>query len=450
MDSIPLGLRHSMESGNCVLFVGAGIGHYVTGTDGKPGPDAVTLARELAGRFKIPASSDHFDLAKISEVVQLRHGRAELETFLRKRLADLEPDEHLRWLFSLRWGAIFTTNYDNVIERAYELNPNPRQQPKSFSSTSDLLHINTPLDVPIYHLHGALFGQSQSNIIITQSDYATFKERRRMLFELLKRDFATSNVLYVGYSNNDPNWHMVHTEIESEFYPSKLPPAYRVAPGTDPLDAEILKSKGLETIDAKLNEFRQLAEPALKDLEDTATYLHRLAERVPSRLSEAYQNNPAATLRFLTSWIFVNQAPLHEAPNTEAFLKGDRANWGLIAQRQHFQRDIEDEIYDELLDYATSTTATPRSVILLGSAGYGMTTQLLSTAVRLVEEQAGPIYMHRPGTAFMEGDVEFAASIFPNERPIFIVDNAADFSSQNQFSGGNTPRPKNPCVLPAG
>ena len=54
LDSIPLGLRHSVESGNCVLFVGAGIGHYVTGPDGKPGPDAVTLARELADYFNVP------------------------------------------------------------------------------------------------------------------------------------------------------------------------------------------------------------------------------------------------------------------------------------------------------------------------------------------------------------------------------------------------------------
>jgi tetratricopeptide (TPR) repeat protein len=51
-------------------------------------------------------------------------------------------------------------------------------------------------------------------------------------------------------------------------------------------------------------------------------------------------------------------------------------------------------------------------------------------AVRLVEDQAGPVFTHRPGTPFLEGDVEFAASIFPNQRPVFIVDNAADFASR--------------------
>ena len=34
-----------------------------------------------------------------------------------------------------------------------------------------------------------------------------------MLFELLKFDFATSNILYIGYGNSDPNWSLVLSEI---------------------------------------------------------------------------------------------------------------------------------------------------------------------------------------------------------------------------------------------
>lgn len=195
LESIPLGLKHAMESGECVLFVGAGIGRYVSGRDDNPGPDGQTLAKEMAEHFGLEVY-DNYDLAKVAEVIELRKGRPELEVFLKQRLTGFEPNETLRWLFSLRWKAIFTTNYDHVIERAYELNSKPVQQPKSISITSDLIPTDARLDVPIYHLHGALFGQSQPNIIITQSDYAKFNERRRMLFELLKKEFATSNVLY--------------------------------------------------------------------------------------------------------------------------------------------------------------------------------------------------------------------------------------------------------------
>lgn len=237
-------------------------------------------------------------------------------------------------------------------------------------------------------------------------------------------------VLYVGYSNNDPNWNIVRTEIESEFYPSKMPPSYRVAPNTDSLDAEILKAKGLETINTTLDEFCRVAAATLKDLEDSSNRLRTLGANIPSQLFEIYEKTPAALLRLLVSWTYVNQAPFDEGPNTNAFLKGDRANWALIAQRQHFERDIEEELYEELLDYATSGSTNPRTVVVLGSAGYGITTQILSIAVRLVKEDAGPVFVHKPGTPVNEGDIEFAASIFPNQRPVFVVDNAGDFASR--------------------
>jgi hypothetical protein len=36
-----------------------------------------------------------------------------------------------RWLACFRWRAIFTTNYDRAIERAYDLNPDQPQNPVS-------------------------------------------------------------------------------------------------------------------------------------------------------------------------------------------------------------------------------------------------------------------------------------------------------------------------------
>ena len=88
--TIPLGLQQALESEECVLFVGAGIGKYVKGPDGHAGPDGTTLAKELAERFGIETGGS-VDLSKIAEVVEIRRGRTELETFVKARLAGLEP-----------------------------------------------------------------------------------------------------------------------------------------------------------------------------------------------------------------------------------------------------------------------------------------------------------------------------------------------------------------------
>jgi tetratricopeptide (TPR) repeat protein len=246
-----------------------------------------------------------------------------------------------------------------------------------------------------------------------------------MLFELLKTDFATATLLYVGYSNSDPNWQMVLDEITSEFYPSAIPSSYRVAPSTSAIDKRILKAKGTETIDSTFAEFVQAASLALAASSMDASHITKAAGAVPTDLAAAFGSSPAAVARLLNSWTYVHEASFSEAANLQSFLRGDRANWGLIANMQFFERDLEDEVYEDILDYATSASTRPSVEVLIGPAGYGTTTLLMVLAARIVKDKAGSVFMLRPGATVLEGDVEFASSILPG-RPFFVVDNATD------------------------
>jgi tetratricopeptide (TPR) repeat protein len=421
---IPLPLRNALEAGTAVLFVGSGIGAHGRDSKGQSGPTGEALGQELAEAFHIPYQGQA-DLARIAQVVELRKGRRELYAFLSERLADLEPDDYLMWLFSLRWKAIFTTNYDRLIERTYELLPTPSQQPVPMSSSSGVVPFNSGLDVPIYHLHGALFGEAEPRILITLTDYANFRERRRMLFELLKSSFATAPFLYLGYSHADPNWRMVLNELQTEFAPSDPPPSYRVARDTDPLDIEILAAQGVHTLTASIAEFADEVRRQLGPIRVDSTALTRMEERVPQDLLDVFRTTPAPVIRLLNSWTYVNQAPFHERPNTEAFLKGDIANWGTIAQGVPFERDVEESIFDDVVDVVTSPDPLQRAFLVLAPAGYGVTTLLMTLAGRLASERAGPIFFLKSGRQVLEGDIEFASSL--SERAaIFIVDNAAD------------------------
>ena len=426
MLDIPLGLRHAVESGECVLFLGAGMGFYLLDKDGNGAPDAKSLADELAQEYSIPSNSSS-DLAKISELVELRKGRPELENFIRSKLANHEPDNHFQWLSTIRWKAIYTTNYDNGIQRSYELNKSPLQILVTVSVTSELTSFNPQIEVPVYHLHGRLFGTDKPHIVVTSGDYACFRERRRMLFELLKIDFASSPVLYLGYSNNDPNWNMVLSEITSEFFPSDLPRSFRIAPNPDIVDVEILRSKNIETIDCKYDEFQQSIAAILATSQIGLDHLQLIEKSVPDDFKHAFSTNPIPVTRFLTSWTYVNQAPLSEAPNISSFLKGDRPNWGLIASEDYMVRDIEEDLYNDMLDYATSTKQLPSIRVILGSAGYGTTTLLMAIAAKIVQDRAGKAFVLKPGQTLVEGDIDFAISLFP-DNCFFFIDNAVEFS----------------------
>jgi hypothetical protein len=326
-------------------------------------------------------------------------------------------------------AAIFTTNYDNGIERAYELNPQTIQNPVVATVTVDVGTINPMIEVPVYHLHGALFGVHEPHVIITENDYGTFRERRKMLFDLLKKELLTSTILYIGYSHNDSNWKLLVNELIGDMASGSRPMSYRIAPATPAIDKEILRNMGVTTIDTDLQRFVQAARIELSTAPTTIDLLKPIEKSIPSDLAEHFKTSAAAVARLLSSWTYVNQAPI-QSSNLSRFLKGDKANWGLIAQHDVFERDIEEEIYDELLDYVTSSSRKPSARVILGPAGFGMSTLLYTLGGRLVEDRAGPVFMLKEGVSLIEGDVIFAASLFPNRRPFFIVDNAADFSDQ--------------------
>ena len=218
------------------------------------------------------------------------------------------------------------------------------------------------------------------------------------------------------------------SELISDFYPSELPYSYRVAPSTDAIDAEILKeTHSIETISMQFEDFKLAVSSAIESLDQSSNQIELLRRGIPPELQPHFDRNPAPVSRLLASWDYVNQAKFSEKPNISQFLRGDRANWGLIAAKEQIERDIEEEIYDDILDYATSNSSRPKAVIVIGPAGYGVTTLLMSLGAKLVMERVGPVYMLKPGHKLLEGDIEFASSI-ATDTPVFILNNAADFS----------------------
>lgn len=422
MPKLPLGLRQALESGDCVLFIGAGVGGNFHRPDGTTAPDGETLAKELCARFDIAPESS--DLAKVAQLVEIRKNRSDLESFLKKRLADLEPDDSVKWLTTFRWRAIYTTNYDYGIVRAYESSANAPQMPVPISLTSELEYTNPQIQVPVYYLHGTLFGPGPSHIVVTQDDYSRYQTKRRMLWQRLKMEFATSTILYLGYSGRDPNWRLVLDELTQEFLPSKLPPSFRVDPFAETIDVEILKHQGIETVSLDLSGFRDAAEADLAGYRPDPDALAKYRQGIPADLAPAFNGNPTAILRLLNSWEYANAANFTEAPNTSQFLRGEPPSWSLVARQIQFKRDLEDEVWDDALDFATNPAGKSGGVVVIAPAGYGVTTFLKTIAARIVKDNVGPVFMLRPGARVLEADVAIASTLFPDSQTYFVVDQA--------------------------
>jgi len=425
---LPLGLRQALERGNCVLFLGAGVGCHYTRPDGSPAPDGTKLAEDLIAHFKLGIPIR--DLPIVSQYTELKSTRANLDSFVRKALANLEPDEHIQWLTTFRWRSIFTTNYDMGLERAYKLNLTPPQNPVPIAVTADLRYNDTLVDVPVFHLHGSPYSPCSSPIVITQKDYTHYKEKREMVWARLKDNAATSTLLYIGYSGRDPNWQLIIEEVAGEFAPSQTPMAYRIDPYADPLDIEIHKEvRRVETLVMSLPEFHALVEQEIGDRRPAADTISSLRNKIPQHLRNAYDAEPAAMLRLLESWIYVNDESVTDIPNTKEFLRGSKPTWSLIAQNHRFKRDVEEELWQWSLEFSTDPKAKSTAAVLTGPAGYGITTIMMAQALRIVDAGIGPVFMLQEGAEVNEGDVGYAASLFPDVGCYLVVDQAREHSA---------------------
>jgi tetratricopeptide (TPR) repeat protein len=426
---LPLGLRQALESGDCVLFLGAGIGGHYTRPDGKPAPDAKGLVEDLIQHFKLGIPPT--DLARVASLVEIREkDRAKLDDFVTKSLQKLEPNEHVKWLTSFRWRAIYTTNYDMGLERAYQLNSHPLQTPVPISVTSNLIYTDSHVSVPVFHLHGTPFPPCASHMVLTQADYTKYQDQREMVWARLKDDFATSVVLYIGYSGRDPNWQLIIEEVAREFSPSKPSTSYRIDPYADPIDAEIHKeTRRVETLVMDLPQFHSLVDAEIGDYRPQADTANKYKNKIPHHLREDFDKNPAAMLRLLDSWIYVNGEPTSGDPNVKQFLLGSVPNWPLIAQGHRFVRDIEEDLWTWTTDFITDSKAKSTSVLVTGAAGYGITTILMDLALKIVAAANGPVFMLKEGAQVNEGDVAYAATLFSDVPAYFIIDQAREHAA---------------------
>lgn len=170
-------------------------------------------------------------------------------------------------LIELNFPLIYTTNFDQFIERAFEV------RGKCFNkvvSVADLSKVEASLPT-IIKFHGDM--DDEQSLMLCETDYF-----RRLTFESpldikLRADTLGSSVLFIGYSLSDVNVRMMLYRMKSMWLESghRLPQpcSYIFMPRPNPVQEAILQSWGVMPIVGD----RHDAEDAL------LVFLTRLAER---------------------------------------------------------------------------------------------------------------------------------------------------------------------------
>ncbi|MEY9780556.1 SIR2 family protein [Sinorhizobium fredii] len=148
--------------------------------------------------------ADGFTFAEFCSLVEQKKTRARMIEELRKLIVGLHPQGGLRNLPLYDWRSIFSTNYDDLIERAYKAHG---KTCRVYSSNFDFTLRDEDPDALLFKLHGTIekdiIDGNNSRIILTEADNELTEEYRQSLYDRMKGDLAGANLVVIGQSLRD-------------------------------------------------------------------------------------------------------------------------------------------------------------------------------------------------------------------------------------------------------
>jgi len=247
---IPEELYNSIISGNCVLFVGAGASIEAGA------PSAQEMTRELSKKY-LQGKHQEEPLSKVASYIESKPGlgRRVVVDFLINRLSPLKPSKAHLLLPKFRWPAIYTTNYDTLIEQAYK---RAGIKYKPIISSCDLVTDMTDYYsyVLLYKPHGCISRPvaSDTPIIITEDNYHSVADNRKAIYRQLELHKYKSVFLFIGYSFSDFNFSQIWFDVLKEL--GRLSQwAYALWPDCSEVQRATWRTKNLELIDMHFGEF---------------------------------------------------------------------------------------------------------------------------------------------------------------------------------------------------
>ena len=152
------------------------------------------MAKELG--IKIDEATDYY---KLAQYYVNNFGSAELRKRINEAINKISSDGKLiNDLINVGFSNIWTTNFDNTIENAYQKRGYLIN--KVFSD-SDLSNVDLTKRTNIFKLNGDIYNIDK--IVATQSDYETYSDTHKLFLTFFKRELVSNTFLFIGYSFTD-------------------------------------------------------------------------------------------------------------------------------------------------------------------------------------------------------------------------------------------------------
>ena len=183
-----------------------------------------------------------------AELFREKVGNANYYAFLREqfetRLSDRQrlTASH-RELAELPVRTIFTTNYDELIEIAFQ--SSNRDLRVSSTPEEFIAHRREPDRAHLVKLNGSI--DRPETTILSRMDFAKARRDRTEMLVQLSQELKSCTFVFIGFSLSDPNFNLIHDDARLATN-DDMPLRYLVQGRRDPVKEAYLRSMGVNTI----------------------------------------------------------------------------------------------------------------------------------------------------------------------------------------------------------
>jgi len=144
------------------------------------------------------------DALWLAELYEQTYDRDGLTRMIQECVPDhlLDPSDYDRAIFSIRWRAVLTTNYDTLLRRAHEGPGLLRECVGDADLVASAGQDGTALE--LLYLHGRI--DRPESIVLTLNDYRRYAQRKPGMLTKVRQLFLQHPVMLVGVGATDPNF----------------------------------------------------------------------------------------------------------------------------------------------------------------------------------------------------------------------------------------------------
>lgn len=371
-------------------------------------------------------------LSHISAVAMQTAGMGPVHRYIEELFGSLVPTDAHKLIRDFRWKAIVTTNYDFLVETAYQGAPSHQTLRRLIWDRDDFPAALRSGDVvPYLKVHGCLsrINDPELPLILSSHDYHKFRKNRTSIFSTLKEMAINHPIIFCGYSIADENIRDLIFDVSE---PTLLRPKYLlVDPSLEAHDIDYWTGNRFECFPLTFGEFMSFLKTEVHPQKIELSTLYNPEGTSISRLI------PSNTGISATLGKYLETAVTHIQPNLSAesvrpmdFYHGRSIGMAPILQNLDVQRDIIDTLQlDVVLDAAKNSSHHSFLYVVKGYAGSGKSVTLKRFAWDSAVNFEVPVFFVNPG-AHLDADQILELRRIIEDRIYIFIDNCLEYRDE--------------------